>query len=71
MSLCSGEFYGMSPPEANLELLARFFENNPEYTDKAFLSVKVNLTLLSNGTRLSTLSVIQGALAPGLKPDSS
>lgn len=36
-----GEFYGINPPEANLELLARFFEKYPSYADKAFLSVKV------------------------------
>jgi hypothetical protein len=37
----TGEFYGLNPPSANLELLARFFERYPAYTDKAFLSVKV------------------------------
>lgn len=36
-----GEFYGVSPREANLELIARFFEKYPSYADKAFLSVKV------------------------------
>ena len=36
-----GEFYGINPPEANLELVSRFFEKYPSYTDKAFLSVKV------------------------------
>ena len=36
-----GEFYGVEPKTANLELLARFFEIYPEYADKAFLSVKV------------------------------
>ncbi|EJD07505.1 aldo/keto reductase [Fomitiporia mediterranea MF3/22] len=40
MVLNSGEFYGISPREANLELIARFFEKYPEYADKAFLSVK-------------------------------
>ena len=30
----------MNPIEANLELLARFFEKYPDYADKAFLSVK-------------------------------
>ncbi|KAL5497838.1 hypothetical protein ACEPAH_2769 [Sanghuangporus vaninii] len=40
MILNSGEFYGMNPREANLELLARFFEKYPSYADKAFLSVK-------------------------------
>ena len=37
----TGEFYGFNPREANLGLVARFFEKYPEYTDKAFLSVKV------------------------------
>ncbi|KAA1476981.1 aldo/keto reductase [Dentipellis sp. KUC8613] len=40
MMLNSAEFYGVNPREANLELLARFFEKYPEYVDKAFLSVK-------------------------------
>jgi len=40
MILNSGEFYGMNPPTANLELVARFFEKYPAYADKAFLSVK-------------------------------
>ncbi|TFY76051.1 hypothetical protein EWM64_g7959 [Hericium alpestre] len=40
MLLNSGEFYGMNPRHANLELVSRFFEKYPEYRDKAFLSVK-------------------------------
>ncbi|KAF8504312.1 aldo/keto reductase [Russula emetica] len=43
MFLNSGEFYGLDPPSANLELLARFFERYPDYADKAFLSVKVSI----------------------------
>ena len=35
-----GEFYGRNPMEANLKLLARFYEKYPEFTDKTFLSVK-------------------------------
>lgn len=40
MLINSGEFYGINPPTANLELVARFFEKYPTYADKAFLSVK-------------------------------
>ncbi|KAA1476979.1 aldo/keto reductase [Dentipellis sp. KUC8613] len=40
MLINSGEFYGFNPRQANLELVARFFEKYPEYADKAFLSVK-------------------------------
>lgn len=36
----TGEFYGINPVTANLELVARFFEKYPDYADKAFLSVK-------------------------------
>ncbi|KAJ1310392.1 hypothetical protein OPQ81_007130 [Rhizoctonia solani] len=38
--LNSGEFYGVSPPTANLELLNRFFTKYPEYAQRTFLSVK-------------------------------
>lgn len=44
----TGEFYGINPMEANLELIARFFEKYPSYEDKAFLSVKVCFSELSN-----------------------
>ncbi|EIM84019.1 aldo/keto reductase [Stereum hirsutum FP-91666 SS1] len=44
MFLNSAEFYGINPPTANLELLARFFEKYPEYVDKAFLSVKTGVS---------------------------
>ncbi|THH16554.1 hypothetical protein EW146_g4106 [Bondarzewia mesenterica] len=36
----SGEFYGINPLTANLELVARFFEKYLAYADKVFLSVK-------------------------------
>ena len=37
----TGEFYGNHPHlTANLELVSRFFEKYPDYTEKAFLSVK-------------------------------
>ena len=35
-----GEYYGQGLTTANLELIARFFERYPEYTERAFLSVK-------------------------------
>ena len=38
-----GEFYGQGFTVTNLELVARFFEKYPEYTDRAFLSVKGGL----------------------------
>jgi len=40
MVINSGEFYGITPRTANLELIARFFDKYPELADKAFLSVK-------------------------------
>jgi len=46
--LNSGEFYGMNPRTANLELVARFFDKYPELCDKAFLSVK-------GGTKADTM----------------
>ncbi|KAL7412412.1 aldo/keto reductase [Mrakia frigida] len=36
----SGNFYGTPDPLANIKLLRRFFDANPEYVDKVFLSVK-------------------------------
>jgi hypothetical protein len=48
----TGEFYGLDPPSANLELLARFFERYPDYADKAFLSVKVSISRFGARTRL-------------------
>jgi pyridoxine 4-dehydrogenase len=35
-----GEFYGKDLSAANLDLLAAFYEDNPGYADKTFLSVK-------------------------------
>ncbi|KAI0724067.1 aldo/keto reductase [Fomitopsis betulina] len=43
MLLNSGEFYANDFGTANLELLSRFFEKYPSYTDKVFLSVKGGL----------------------------
>jgi len=40
MFLNSAEFYGPGLSTANLELLARFFDEYPEYADRTFLSVK-------------------------------
>ncbi|EIM92627.1 Aldo/keto reductase, partial [Stereum hirsutum FP-91666 SS1] len=50
MVLNSAEFYGFNPPEANLELIARFFEKYPEYVEKAFLVVKVCLGSSPSGS---------------------
>ncbi|KAG9002793.1 hypothetical protein FRB94_004739 [Tulasnella sp. JGI-2019a] len=36
----SSEFYGTNPREANLHLIARFFDKYPELADRTFLSVK-------------------------------
>ena len=47
-----GEFYGINPREANLELVARFFEKYPEYADKAFLSVKESFFCIQAGVLL-------------------
>jgi len=49
MFLNSGEFYGLDLPSANLELLARFFEQYPDYADKAFLSVKCGTPFSAHG----------------------
>ncbi|KAI0288299.1 aldo/keto reductase [Russula brevipes] len=49
MFLNSGEFYGINPPSANLDLLARFFERYPGYADKAFLSVKCGMSFNPHG----------------------
>ena len=35
-----GDFYGYDRPSANLDLLAAFYEEHPEYADRTFLSVK-------------------------------
>ncbi|ODQ70925.1 hypothetical protein LIPSTDRAFT_74426 [Lipomyces starkeyi NRRL Y-11557] len=48
-----GEFYGMSVPTLNLDLINRFFTNYPEYADKVVLSIKGGLdltTLAPNGS---------------------
>jgi len=37
----TGEFYANDLGPVNLDLLAAFFEEYPDYADKAFLSVKV------------------------------
>ena len=43
-----GEFYGINPITANLELLARFFEKYPIYADKTFLAVKVCMSFCTS-----------------------
>lgn len=40
-----GEFYGLNPPTANLEMLSRFYAKYPQYMDQTFLSVKGALHL--------------------------
>ena len=40
LHLISAEFYGPGMGTANLDLVARFFEQYPEYADRTFLSVK-------------------------------
>lgn len=56
-----GEFYGVNPREANLELVSRFFEKYPSYQDKAFLSVKGGMkpgTFVPDGSYVLFLSFI-------------
>ena len=38
------DFYGQGRTTGNLELLARFYDKYPDYVDKTFLSVKVNVS---------------------------
>ena len=40
----TAEFYGPGFGTANIELLARFYDEYPDYADKTFISVKVYLT---------------------------
>ena len=35
-----GEFYGQKDPEANIKLIARYFDKYPEDAEKVFLAVK-------------------------------
>lgn len=58
-----GEFYGINPRTANVELVARFFEKYPSYVEKAFLSVKV--FVISTSVLFVTDISSQG----GSKPD--
>ncbi|KZT70009.1 Aldo/keto reductase [Daedalea quercina L-15889] len=52
MVLNSAEFYGPPhDPLANLAMLSRFYEANPEYVDKTFLMVKGAMTLTATGPR--------------------
>ncbi|KAG2158383.1 NADP-dependent oxidoreductase domain-containing protein [Suillus bovinus] len=43
MFLNGGEFYGHNFSTTNLEMIARFFEQYPDYVDKTFLSIKGGL----------------------------
>ena len=38
--LNSGEFYGAPDPNLGLQLLSRFYEANPDYSEKTYLAVK-------------------------------
>lgn len=61
LAICStAEFYGFNPPEANLELIARFFEKYPEYVEKAFLVVKVCLGSSPSGSQYLTTGMSIG-----------
>lgn len=40
MFLNGGVFYGHNGSTTNLEMISRFFEKYPEYTDRAFVSIK-------------------------------
>jgi len=54
MILNSAEFYGQGFGTGNLDLVARFFEQYPEYADRTFLSVKGGTlpgTLNSDGSK--------------------
>ncbi|KAH7108523.1 aldo/keto reductase [Auriculariales sp. MPI-PUGE-AT-0066] len=42
--IVSGEFYGIEPREANLDLLKRYFDRYPEDKEKIFISVKGGLS---------------------------
>jgi len=65
--LNSGEFYGIDPPTANLELLSRFFAKFPEYRDRALLSVKGGLVNMKPDSSLENLrrSVVDSNKALG------
>ncbi|KAF8311576.1 aldo/keto reductase [Clavulina sp. PMI_390] len=56
--LNSADYYGSDPQTANVELASRFFEQNPDYVDKALLCIKVSTPL-------------RGAQNPQRQPDSS
>ena len=43
-SILLADFYGEGRSTGNLELLARFYDKYPDYVDKTFLSVKVNVS---------------------------
>ncbi|KAH8829021.1 aldo/keto reductase [Flagelloscypha sp. PMI_526] len=68
MILNAGEFYATDLGPRNLELLARFFDANPSYADKVFLSVKGGtapgtLTADSSPENLTrSIDAINGAL---------
>ncbi|KAL2313152.1 Pyridoxal reductase [Schizosaccharomyces pombe] len=61
----AGEFYGINPPTANLDLLADYFEKYPKNADKVFLSVKGGTdfkTLAPHGDPESVTKSVKNAL---------
>ncbi|EPY51202.1 pyridoxal reductase Plr1 [Schizosaccharomyces cryophilus OY26] len=60
----SGEFYGLDPPTANLDLLARYFEKRPENANKVVLSVKGGMdeTMSPRGDEESVCKSVRNVL---------
>jgi len=59
MVINSGEFYGIEPRTANLELVSRFFTKYPDLADRAFLSVKVRASLVYLVSNMSHALVME------------
>lgn len=63
------QFYGPGMSTHNLEIVSRFFEKYPEYTERAFLMVKVNLHPRLDSTLL--IMTTQGGYNPDKGLDNS